>query len=33
MKEYNKVSNYAVDEYVLKGDSKRRENPDIFWYP
>lgn len=33
MKEYNKVSNYTVDEYVLRGDSKRRENSDIFLAP
>lgn len=30
MKEYNKLSNCAVDEYVLRGDNKRKENPCIF---
>lgn len=33
MKDYNKVSNYTVDEYVLRGDSKSRENFDIFLAP
>ena len=30
MKEYNKVLSYIIDEYVLRENSKRRENPCIF---
>ena len=31
MTEYNKVSNYAINDYVLREISKRRENLHIFW--
>lgn len=31
MKEYNKMSNYAMSDCVLREISKRRENPHIFW--